>query len=1062
MIVLRALGNAEIDTDVTTLTPSQEIVFAAALYLVLERGKRVSRGRLASLLWPKVAEKARAHRLRQTILQLKKLGIMVRADRNNLELSQHAARSDVDAPSLANTNLSTEFASLEFLAGYDPRCSDAFRDWVDLKRQEIHGSITRMLLHQLEGARLKGDWIGVERISSQSLVLDPFNETAVLAQAEAVAMRGGKRRAVAILDRYIAEVGDSESDLRLPAALLRRRVAERAPDRIDLQNVDPPFVGREAEMQTLIEKFRAAKASQGSAVLLVGEPGIGKSRLSEELVRFSELQGAQVQRAACRRTDLDRPLSLFVDIVPQLREMPGALGCAPETFASLKRLTDFELRSRDALRTVDSEMLFADLRSALFDLFDSVAEERCLVIVVEDIQWLDDVSAKILGRMVEWAATKRALLLLNSRSSNNPLIRYADGTGLTTLSLGPLTPIASSAVLQSIAARPDDRTMPDFFAWCIGVAEGNPFFLQELAHHWVETGHTYEAPPSVTKVLHQRLSRLSQEALQLLQICAVLGEHATLERAEQVLEYRPHQLLSAVEELSTAAMLSLHRDAADQPAGYIHPRHDLLAAAAVGRLAQISIGFMHRRAAEVLEREIAKETLPTTLLWACANHRHRAGDPQRALTLSIACAEHLLDVGLAGDASTAFQKSLDYCATDEQRLEVLPRLAFASQLNGEWEKTKEVFRSCIRLTQKASPGVGQHSEFELRLFAARILSAFDYPSLLADIIPCVECSDASPAHRVRAAVMALKLVTDIGPMETLDAIYAHAVPLLERKDVPETSRLEVEIIYGTTRGHQAMPIEALQQFAEAARLTDGEIGYSNALLTASAACRISARYEEGLAFIAKAFEHAALHNRRAGVPRVCIAELRLHMAAGALERAESTLGRLIEYPIPSDDTLAVAEVQMYKSRIALEKGDLKGAAAAFAAVQEAPRTYSPRRRAHALAMRLRIRLMENAAQDEIRELVSDLKREHLKVRGLGVDDFEVYALYVGMCALGDLTHGLELLKEYVHVYRPSGWPVPERIQEAFRRAAENPSGDREAVETTGQRQPFVRPEGNKS
>ena len=58
MIVLRALGNAEIETAVTTLTPSQEIVFAAALYLVLERGKRVSRARLASLLWPRVAEKA--------------------------------------------------------------------------------------------------------------------------------------------------------------------------------------------------------------------------------------------------------------------------------------------------------------------------------------------------------------------------------------------------------------------------------------------------------------------------------------------------------------------------------------------------------------------------------------------------------------------------------------------------------------------------------------------------------------------------------------------------------------------------------------------------------------------------------------------------------------------------------------------------------------------------------------------------------------------------------------------------------------------------------------------
>ena len=65
----------------------------------------------------------------------------MQADRDNLQLSQHDARSDVDASSLAGTNLSTGFASLEFLAGYAPRCSDAFRDWVDLKRQEIHCTI---------------------------------------------------------------------------------------------------------------------------------------------------------------------------------------------------------------------------------------------------------------------------------------------------------------------------------------------------------------------------------------------------------------------------------------------------------------------------------------------------------------------------------------------------------------------------------------------------------------------------------------------------------------------------------------------------------------------------------------------------------------------------------------------------------------------------------------------------------------------------------------------------------------------------------------------------------
>ncbi len=96
MLELRALGNAEIQTDTTTLTPSQEIVFASALYLVLERERRVSRSGLAELLWPAVEVSARGHRLRQTLLQLKKLGFPVLADRDRVGLSTREVRTDID------------------------------------------------------------------------------------------------------------------------------------------------------------------------------------------------------------------------------------------------------------------------------------------------------------------------------------------------------------------------------------------------------------------------------------------------------------------------------------------------------------------------------------------------------------------------------------------------------------------------------------------------------------------------------------------------------------------------------------------------------------------------------------------------------------------------------------------------------------------------------------------------------------------------------------------------------------------------------------------------------
>src|SRR6266404_5823914 len=201
MIVLRALGNAEIDTGVATLTPSQEIVFAAALYLILERGRRVSRPRLAALLWPSVADKARAHRLRQTILQLKKLGITVRADRDVLQLAKDGAQSDVDDFSDRVAIPSEKPGFMEFLPGYNPGFSEAYRDWVDMARQQAHSALTQALLCMLRAARDSGSWTDVERISGHCLTLDAYNEVAVLARAEAYAMRGQKATAVSMLDR---------------------------------------------------------------------------------------------------------------------------------------------------------------------------------------------------------------------------------------------------------------------------------------------------------------------------------------------------------------------------------------------------------------------------------------------------------------------------------------------------------------------------------------------------------------------------------------------------------------------------------------------------------------------------------------------------------------------------------------------------------------------------------------------------------------------------------------------------------------------------------------------
>jgi DNA-binding SARP family transcriptional activator/tetratricopeptide (TPR) repeat protein len=1031
VVVLRALGKAEIETDSATLTPSQEVVFAAALYLILENGKHVRRTRLASLLWPQVPDQARSHRLRQTILQLKKLGIVVTADRDTLRLSSDVVENDTQTLSTPNVADLLERESLEFLPGYSPRLSESLRDWIDAKRSEVHALATSVLVRDLERSRLKGDWRTVEKTAAKCLALDPYNEVAVLAQAEASAMRGGKRQAVSILDRYIAEVGGRQADIRLPATLLRRRVLERVPDRPALLHPDPPFVGREAETEILTRRFAQARSGKGSAVLVVGEPGIGKTRLSSEVARFAELQGAQVQRTSCRRTDVDRPLSLFVDIVPLLREMPGALGCAPESFASLTRLTEFEDRPSETSRQADSDMVFQSLRTALFDLFESVTDERCLLLLIEDVQWLDEASSRILIRMVERCASQRLFFLLNARPSNTHFLDYADKARLETVTLAPLAPAACTVLLQSIALVPSDAITQDVIRWCLSVAEGNPFFLQELAHQWIETGKRHDAPPSVTKVLQERLSRLSPDALQVLQTCAILGEHATLDRIERVLEYPPHQLLSAVEALSKAAMLTTNPDRTECPDGQLQPRHDFLASAATGRLAPVSLSFLHRRSADVLEKDITREKMPTTLLWACASHRHLGGDRERALSLSASCAEHLLEVGLVAEARAGFERSLEYCVSDAQRLTLLPRLAHSLELEGEWEKSKQVLRTAIQLFAKQDSSQSRHNDFELLLLDSRYRSALDFVPLLKDTIACVEDDTGSAEHRVGAGIMAMKIAVDFGRRDCVQTVYERVYPLLVRSEISEETALEVQIIYRTECGDGLVPFEDLEHFVEVARSTGKEQRYSHALLMAIAACRRSGRYKEGLLFAARATEHARLHKLTSQGFEIMNSIVLLHIAANEFGKAKETFRDFGMYGLPSENAKVRNEIYCIDARIALEDGDLAQAIAAFESIERGSPTISVTRRGYHLALEVQILLQQRAVGEVLTPILTELEETHRQMRTMGSQDFEAHTLYLGLCELGQRRRAAELIRAYATDYRKSKWPLPATILNAL-------------------------------
>ena len=1024
MVVLRSLGTAEIDTGTTVLMPTHTITFAAALYLVLERARKVQRAELAGLLWPNVIDDRRGHRLRQTILQLKHAGLPLKVDRNTVGIDGEVL-NDIDAIEVARDLAAVP--ALSFLPGYDPVFSAPFTDWVDRKRAGFHASMTQSLTNELIRARSHGDWSVTRRLGHRCLEIDPVNETAVLALAEEAVMRGGKREGVAILDRYLEEIGSSNQDIRLPATILRRRIRESVSERPPYLPFDPPFLGRQTEMEWMLGRLKEARNGTGVAALVVGEAGIGKSRLCSELAKFAILEGVSVQRVGCRPGDVDRPLSVLVDLVPSLREMPGALGCAQDTLLDLKRLTEFDKRGESTMPSDPADAL-GRIRFALHDLFDAVTDELCVLVVIEDVQWLDSTSMKMLAGIVEKAAEKRLFFLFNSRPADGTFERALGGR-LRTLRLDPLSDAAASELLGSITSNtPNADNQEDLINRCLPVGEGNPFFLQELGKQCLDTGGLEPIPTSIATVLNERLSRLESSSLLVLQACAVLADNSTVARIEKMLQLRPYELMRAMSELNSMGMLRGAQNLKDSAQGSeLRSRHDLLSAAALRRIGAHELAYLHARSGEVLEDEAGTDLLDTSLLWACALHWHHSGDRDKALTLSTSCANHLLAVGLSKDAKLAFEKSLEYCATEKQRLEVLSQYSIALQVNGDWERSVSALRTCQEYHRAVHNAETSHNDFELRCFDACARITVDEPALLLELLPCVTATDADPEHRVAAAAIALKLASNAGNLERMDDIYSQVEALLSDVGLTRPA-MEVHMIYHSLRGNRSTATHAADRFLDASRSQNNPVVVSRALVNCAHAYRLAGKHQEAGKLLSAALEHCLATKMDSRIGVISLALVNFHLAAGEIPQARQALRTAGMHRPASDEVVLQVELEVLEMRVRLEEGDLDGAEAAYHRIELVQAETRFLNATAIIALKVSLLVAQTANEDALRPWVDLLESRHLLSRACGLQDFETTSLVKGRSALGEGDRAYQILFSYFSEYRREpGSPARELI-----------------------------------
>ena len=442
-----------------------------------------------------------------------------------------------------------------------------------------------------------------------------------------------------------------------------------------------PLVGREGELAAIARNL----AGQGiPALLLAGEPGIGKTRLLDEAVAMAEQIGWSVVRAGCHRRSQDPYTPVAEALAASLERLPP-----PEQAAALRRAGRLTLllpelgadhdgavekrrQGPAAVQPVRAEPERRLLFRAVADYLESIAGKAGTLLVLDDLHWAGSDALGLLADLVTSASGAPLQLIGAYRDSETPgdvplsgfIADLARASQVRVLSLKPLSqPDAERLVTQLIPERYESRRalVPEI----VRRAGGVPFFLVSYVEELLgedEEVPRLELPWTVLQVIRQRIAALPETVRDLLVVAAVVDQVVSPQLLVRLTGQPEESVLKALEAAADARLLD-----EVEPEGFRF-RHDLIRAAIEQDVSASRRRLLHRGIAESLESLHTPERAAreAEIAWHFLQGNERA----RALPWTIRAGDRAAAVFAYGDAGAHYRRAADLAQDlGEARLE---------------------------------------------------------------------------------------------------------------------------------------------------------------------------------------------------------------------------------------------------------------------------------------------------------------------------------------------------------------------------------------------------------
>jgi len=874
------------ERDVAGLLPGRQgrALFA---FLVVNRRRPVARVELLDVLWPADPPDAPDAGL-STVLARVRRAVGDGVIEGRAELALHLdPGADVDveragaccemaerALARGNHAAATRAAQEALAIVTQPLLPGVDGAWIDSARAELAALEPGLLEVLGRASLLAGDREGLgaaERAGRTLAERHPFRESGYALLMEAQARLGNAAEATLTYDRVRVLLRDELGTVPSPGLaalhdqLLRDGRLGDDPPQAPAAPAPPsgvvplpaiggsaattPFVGRQAQLERLRTLWLQAGDGTRRFELLMGEPGVGKTRLASRFAAEVHDGGATVLYGRCD----EEPLLAYQPFVEALRHYlrHGDWAADASSAGDLRQLS--RLLPEAGAPAGDGETFPQDPDSERYLLFEAVARlvdraasRRPLLIVLDDLHWADKPTLLLLRHMLRLPGSSRLMVLGIFRDvevdPEHPLVELiADMRRERRFERLALEGLDERETDELVAARLDASPSAGFVRGLRTQTEGNPFFIEEALRSLVESRAVRSGvvageqalasmgvPESVADVILRRLGRISEAARDVLTAAAVIGREFDLRIVEALLDIPAARVLDATEEAIAAGLIGEVAGSFDR----FMFCHALVRDAIYDRIFSSRRLRLHLRVGEVLESDPAQG--PATI-GELAHHFYVA----RELGVAAKAVRYLMRAGEDAAQSLAYEES---AARYRRALK-----AFALDPGGDEACRCDVLLALGRVQWQAGEGAARDTYFEAaadarargdaqRLAGAALglgeryweAAAVDeqVQGLLEEALAALPREDSKQRARLmarmaenlhftadqdygtRLSLEAVEMARRLGDADTLmTALMGRHVARLHIEHLDERLRLSDEVL-ALARGHRALTAEA--------------------------------------------------------------------------------------------------------------------------------------------------------------------------------------------------------------------------------------------------------------